>query len=207
MDQQQEQLEAIQGIRTLMERAARFHALSGMAGVIVGMIALAGTAAIYLFLDLSPSDTEYLEKAVEVPRFDYFLLGDALIVLTLALLTGGFMAIRKAKKMQLPLWDATARRLVFNLFIPLITGGVFSLILFDKGYIYLLAPVTLIFYGLALVNASKYSINEIRYLGLWEILTGLIASYFIDYGLLAWAFGFGILHIIYGVVIYYKHEQ
>jgi hypothetical protein len=206
MNEHREQLEAIQGIRTLMERSSRFSALSGLAGVIIGMIALAGVGIFYSMLDLHPLDPGYFNKISEESGSYGFLFQDAGIVLTMALLTGIVMAKRKARKMHLPLWDATAQRLIINMLIPLVTGGIFCIILAGQRHPELLAPVTLLFYGLALVNASKYSINEIRYLGLWEIATGLIASYYIDYGLLAWAFGFGILHIIYGIVIYYKHE-
>jgi vacuolar-type H+-ATPase subunit I/STV1 len=175
--------------------------------VIIGMIALAGVWIFYSMLDLHPLDPGYFNKLSEDPGAHAFLVQNAGIVLLMALLTGIMMAKRKARKMHLPLWDATARRLIVNMLIPLLTGGIFCIILSDQQHPELLAPVTLIFYGLALVNASKYSINEIRYLGIWEIASGLVASYYIDYGLLAWAFGFGILHIIYGIVIYYKHEQ
>lgn len=207
MNEQQQQLEALRDIRTLMERSSRFDALSGLAGVLIGIYALAGTAVFYVVSGLNPADPRYVQMLEAKPRLFQFLITDGLLVLASALMTGSLMAMRKARKMQLPLWDATARRLLINMLIPLFTGGIFCVILISHGHLALLAPVTLMFYGLALVNASKYSISDIRYLGTWEIAMGLLASYFIDFGLLFWALGFGLLHIVYGIAIYLKYEK
>ena len=97
--------------------------------------------------------------------------------------------------------------MLFNFMIPLITGGIFSLTLLSQGFYGFVAPATLIFYGLALVNGGKHTLNDIKYLGLSEIAVGLVALYFVGYGLLFWAFGFGILHIIYGTVMYFKYDR
>ena len=128
-------------------------------------------------------------------------------VLGLSLLTGMALTQRMAKKQGRKIWDNTAKQLVFSLAIPLSTGGLFLLILLFKGLIGIIAPSTLIFYGLALISASKHTISDIKYLGFAEIITGLFATYFIGYGLFFWAFGFGLLHIIYGVWMYLKYEK
>lgn len=91
--------------------------------------------------------------------------------------------------------------------IPLFAGGIYCLVLYNHRQLALIAPATLIFYGLALVNASKYTINDIRNLGIAILVTGLVASAMVDYGLLFWAFGFGILHIVYGMTIHNKYEK
>ena len=109
--------------------------------------------------------------------------------------------------MNQPLWNHQTKRLLINLLISLATGGIFSFILLLKGFIGLVAPITLLFYGLALVNASKYTLSEIRSLGLLEIALGLISTYYIGYGLLFWAVGFGALHIVYGVLMHLKYEK
>ena len=114
---------------------------------------------------------------------------------------GIFLSTRKAKKNNQKIWDLQTKRLLINLLIPLITGGIFCLILLFNGYVGIIAPLTLIFYGLALVNASKYTLKEVRSLGIAEIILGLIATYFIGYGLLFWSVGFGLLHIIYGIIM------
>ncbi len=212
MNQQQEQLDAIRDIRNLMERSSRFSSLSGLAGVVVGILALGAILAAYLLLGITPLEQGYytlLNNESPIAGYTIFTLlaADFGFVLLLSLLTGIYMSARKARKQNLPAWDATAKRMLLNLFIPLVTGGIYCLILLYHGQTALVLPATLLFYGLALLNASKYTINDIRYLGVLEVGLGLIASYFTDYGLLFWAFGFGILHIIYGISIYFTYEK
>ena len=212
MNKQQEQLDAIQDIRTLMERSSKNLALSGLAGVIVGILAIACIVTAYLILGLSPDMPGYFnliinKSGVANSANTLFLLTNFGLVLIASVSTGIFMSGRKAKKLGLPVWDLTTQRLLINMAIPLAAGGLYCLLLIYHLQIALVAPATLIFYGLALLNASKYTINDIRYLGIIEVATGLLATYFIDYGLLFWAFGFGILHIVYGVSIYFKYEK
>ncbi|MBL7760291.1 MAG: hypothetical protein JNK08_06310 [Sediminibacterium sp.] len=211
MDKNQEHLEAIRDIRTLMERSSRFLPLSGLSGILIGVWALVCTAIAYSLLGISIQDPGYHTLLLENGQLSTskfpLLLADFMVVLIIALSTGMFMAMRKAKKMNLPVWDATARRMLTNLAIPLVAGGLYCLILLYRGEISLIAPATLLFYGLALLNASKYTINEMRFLGILEISTGLLGTLFADFGLLFWALGFGILHIVYGILIYYKYEK
>jgi len=212
MDKKQDQLAELREIRNLMERSSRFLSLSGIAGIIVGVIAIAGVAAAYAFLGLGLNEPGYYQfsagqNVAEVTEAYTFLFADFMAVLLLSLFTGIYFAVRNAKKQGLPVWDATASRLLINMMIPLAAGGIYCLILFYHGHLALIAPATLIFYGLALINASKYTINDIRYLGIIEVAVGLAASIYIDYGLLFWAFGFGILHMVYGIKIYFKHER
>lgn len=212
MDEQQEQLETLREIRSLMERSSRFISLSGLSGVIAGIAAIAGVAAAYFHLGLSPNDPGYYRFAADEsgtpdPAVYTILLVDAILVFIVALLAATLLAMKKARKQGQSIWDATAKRLLVNMAIPLVAGGIYCLTLFYHGQIALIAPATLIFYGLALLNASKYTYNDIRYLGIMEIITGLIASVVVEYGLLLWAFGFGVLHIVYGITVYYKYEK
>jgi uncharacterized membrane protein len=212
MNQQQEQLDAIRDIRNLMERSSRFSSLSGLAGIMVGILALVAIVAAYLLLGIAPFEKGYYtflnnESALAGYTYCTLLAVDFGSVLLLSLLTGIYLSVRKARKQNLPVWDLTAKRMLLNLLIPLVTGGIYCLILLYQGLPALVLPATLLFYGLALLHASKYTINDIRYLGVLEVGLGLIASYFTDYGLLLWAFGFGILHIIYGISIYFKYEK
>ena len=212
MDNKKEQLDAIQDIRALMERSSRFLSLSGLAGIAIGVVAIIGITAAYLYMGITPSEPAYYALAlneygeVKGPIFS-FLFADFILVLIISLIVGVYFSMRKAKKQALPVWDATAKRLLINLAIPLIAGGIYCLILLFHGHLELVVPATLIFYGFALLNASKYTINDIRYLGMLEIVIGLITSFFVGYGLLFWVVGFGVLHIVYGIVIYYKYEQ
>ncbi|MEL7003245.1 MAG: hypothetical protein AAFN93_11000 [Bacteroidota bacterium] len=207
MEKEPNYLQDISEIRNIMERSSKFLSLSGLSGVLIGTYALIGAYAAY--------KVSYFSDQLIYPDIVRHRLSDNVIsllligltVLVLAVSTSFILAHRKAKKQGEKIWDHKAKRLAVNLLLPLATGGIFIVILFTKGLIGLIAPTTLIFYGLALVNGSKYTYEEYRYLGIGEIVLGLIASYLIGYGLLFWALGFGVLHILYGAVMYFKYEK
>lgn len=212
MNHQQEQLDTLREIRALMERSSQFLSLSGLSGVIAGLAALAGVAAAYWYLGLSITDPGYYKRATGAngapdASFYTFLAIDIAIVLLVALAASFILTIKKARQQKQPVWDATAKRLLINMLLPLLVGGLYCLVLLYHQLIAFIAPATLLFYGLALINASKYTVTNIRYLGLMQIVTGLVASVQIEYGLLFWAFGFGVLHIAYGITMYFKYDK
>jgi hypothetical protein len=211
MKHNQEPIQQLTEIRDLMERSSKFISLSGFSGVFAGIFALIGAGIAFFWLDFDQQyfhiQRYFLEMSYLKLAFSWHLIIlDAGIVLFLALLSGTFFSIRKARKKGLKIWDSSARRMLVSLMIPLATGGIFCLILWYHRMVYFIAPVTLLFYGLALLNASKYTYSEVRILGISELFLGLLASFFIGYGLLFWAFGFGVLHIIYGMLMYFKYE-
>lgn len=204
-------IETLAEIRQLMERSSRFISLSGLSGVFAGVYALAGAYVAYHYLHLS-SDQSNLSKYLDESHslrtdFVLFFIMDAAIVLVLAVGTGIFFTTRAARKDGNSIFDATAIKLLINLCIPLTIGGVFCLAFIYHGTYGFIAPAMLIFYGLSLVNASKYSREDIRYLGFMEILLGLISSFLIGYGFLFWSLGFGVLHIVYGTYMYLKYGK
>ncbi len=212
MEHQQEQLEALKDIRSMMERSSRFLSLSGLAGIVVGLIAIAGVMVAYSFLGIQIDEPGYFNLIVDQngainSNVYQFLFTELILLLVIALATAIYLAMRNAKAKKLPVWDATAKRLLINMAIPLGAGAVYCYILLYHGHIALIAPVTIIFYGLSILNASKFTFHDIRSLGVIEIIIGLIASVYVDYGLLFWAFGFGVLHIVYGLYIYFKYEK
>ena len=138
-------------------------------------------------------------------EFERVILIIAIVTLSLSIGIAVLFTVNKAKKTNQQLWDKQSKRFLINLFIPLIAGGILCLILLLHGFIALVAPLSLIFYGLALLNASKYTLAELRSLGISEIILGLFAAQFIGYGLLFWSLGFGILHIIYGIIMHIRH--
>lgn len=209
MNATDDQLKALGEMRDLMNRSSRFLSLSGLSGICAGIFALIGAAAAWLYL-YSDSAIDYQPQArtlLSVNRFYLFFFVDAGLVLFFSLIAGWYFSNRRAKKAGLRLFDETALRLLANLFIPLAAGGLFCLALLYYNVIGLIAPATLIFYGLALLNASKYTVNDIRYLGICQVIIGLVATMFIYHGLIFWAIGFGVMHIIYGIVLYYKYER
>lgn len=213
MESQKTPSETLNEIRSLMERSSRFISLSGLSGVAAGLFAIFGAALVYLYLDMIPFGGKklYYVKAIHSSKWGMnyitFFLLDALFVLTGAIACGIFFTTRKAKQKGQKIWDALSQRLLVNLMVPLITGGIFCLGLFYHGFFGFLAPTTLVFYGLALVNASKYTLHDIRNLGYCEIILGLLSLFFLGYGLEVWVIGFGFLHIIYGSLMYWKYER
>jgi hypothetical protein len=140
-------------------------------------------------------------------KFITFTILNFSLVLIISLSAAWYFTSRKAKKNQQALWDGSTRRLLINLGIPLITGGIWCLILLLKGNPELVAPSTLIFYGLALINGSNFTLRDIRSLGILEIALGLVASFYLYHGLLFWAIGFGVFHIGYGTFMYFKYDR
>jgi len=209
---QNNHLDQLQEIRSMMERSSRFISLSGLSGVIAGSAALAGVFAAYKYFGQLKSfylrnDRIYEASGSFTQDFLAFLFVDALLVLVVAIGFGVFFTTRRAKKKGQAVWGPTSFRMMTSLAIPLITGGLFCLILLLNGYLKLILPCTLIFYGLGLVNASKYTLRDIHYLGITEIIIGLIASVYPKHGMLLWATGFGLMHIVYGTIMYFKYER
>lgn len=194
-------------IRNMMEQSTRFISLSGTSGISAGIIALAGAAVAYYLFNKSGINYFDGERNMYPQELVKELIILALLVLASALAAGIYFTVRKSRRNKLSVWNKASKNLVTALFIPLITGGIFCLILLYHGLFYLIAPATLIFYGLALINAGKYTFGDITNLGYVEILLGLLSSVFTGYGLLSWAIGFGVLHIIYGIVMYRKYEN
>ena len=191
-------LEELREIRSMMERSSRFISLSGLSGVFAGVFALIGAGAAYAYL----TEPRYYRQV----DFYTFFFVDALSVLTLSLAAGVYLTTRQARRKGQKIWDATSQRLLVNLFIPLVTGGIFILALVRWAPV-LVAPATLVFYGLALINGSKFTLHDVRYLGFCQIVLGLVCAFYVHYGLFFWAFGFGLLHIADGAAMYYKYER
>lgn len=206
---EQQHLETLSDIRRMMERSSRFISLSGLSGVFAGIAALAGAWIAYGWLDayyFRWNTSGLFSKAeFDLLRLKLVVLG--FIIMALALAGGIYFTWRRAKRNSLPFWDITSRNVLINALIPMIAGGAFIAgLLYNKQEV-LVAPVCLVFYGLALVNASKYTLSEIRYLGIAEIILGILNLFFLRRGLYFWALGFGVLHVVYGVVMWYKYER
>jgi hypothetical protein len=198
-------LEDLKEIKQLMHKSSKFISLSGLSGIMAGVYALGGSYWAYKLLE---NKTVYIRdystnNVLLVKQLLFIALG----VAVLAICTAYILSKNKAKKNGEKLWEATTKYLLVDLAIPLITGGIFGLILLYHEHFGVIAPITLIFYGLALVSASKYTLNTIKYLGISEIVVGLLSAFYVGYGLYFWAFGFGVLHIIYGVAMYIKEKQ
>lgn len=195
-------LQDISEIKMMMNKSSQFISLSGLAGILAGVYALIGA---YVANQLLMNHNSYY-ITLESRTFQLIVL-TAFLVLVLSVVTATILTFGKAQKEGEKVWNATSKRMIINFLIPLATGGIFALILLRNEIYGLIAPVTLIFYGLACVNASKYTFRDVRYLGITVIILGLLATEFSGYALEFWALGFGVCHILYGSIMYYKYDR
>ena len=194
-------------IRSLMERSSKFISLSGLSGILAGCYALVGAALAYLLIYKGEARIYDALNLHTYPQTLYYLFFIALGILMLSIATGFILTSRKAKRKGQPIWSNTIRLLIFNMATPLLVGGILILIFIYRGYYGIVASTSLIFYGLSLVGAGNFTFTMVKYLGLCEIILGLIAACIPGYGLLFWAIGFGVLHIVYGSIMYLKYDK
>jgi hypothetical protein len=208
-NQSADSLQDLKDIRRIMERSSRFISLSGLSGVAAGICALVGVFFANQFLNnyYGSYNSKGFFSGDDFSKLKIRFTLLAAVVFAVAFISSFYLTWRKAKKQGLPIWDHTTKRLAWNMMVPLITGGFFILGMLRYDAWLFVAPACLIFYGLALVNASKYTLNDIRYLGYCEIVLGLINMFIPGYGLWIWAIGFGVLHIVYGIVMWRKYER
>ena len=201
MEENHKYLEDISEIRKVMDRSSRFLSLSGWSGILAGLYALAGVLVARFLM--------YRDGVCSIPTNDtmveLFLLGGA--VLALAVGTAVVLAYRKAHWSGIQFWSGVTRRLLVNMFVPLAAGGAFILTAYYKGYWDLILPSTLIFYGLALINVSKFTITELWSLGLIQLVLGLAACWIPQHAHWLWGAGFGVLHIVYGTLMWARYER
>ncbi|MBV8326049.1 hypothetical protein [Chryseobacterium sp.] len=198
--------EDLSHIRSMMERSSRFISLSGLSGVVAGVTALLGAGYVYYAMErekvsyISGNRIAYTSSLVQ----ELILTG--IIVLIIAVFSGYIFTANKSKKKGLKIWDATTKRLLVTFAVPLAAGGLFCGALIIHELFVWIAPVTLIFYGLALVGAERYTLPDVKYLGYCEMALGLIAAFILGWGLFFWSVGFGVLHIVYGLIMHKKYK-
>jgi len=198
--------EDLSHIRSMMERSSRFISLSGLSGVFAGLAAIAG--AIYVYFAFQREGIDYFagQRNIFSAGLVNELIVTGTVILLVAILSGYFFTASKSRKKGLKIWDATTKRLLTTFAVPLVAGGVFCLALLYHHLYVFIAPATLIFYGLALVSAERYTLTDIKYLGYCQIVLGLISLFFLGWGLVTWTIGFGILHVVYGLIMHKKYK-
>jgi voltage-gated potassium channel Kch len=197
-------LQDLSEIRSLMERSSKFISLSGLSGISAGVIATLG--GIFTYFNLMPLDKAGIIYYDNILVFRLMLIGGA--VLVLALVSSIFFTVRKARLKGIKVWTSSSKRLLESMAIPLVSGGLFCLFLLQSAP-HLLDAATLIFYGLALLNASKYTFDDIKIVAYIQISLGLLAGFATHWSisLLFWTLGFGVVHIVYGFIMYNKYDK
>lgn len=208
MKESRDYIQDIAEIRSMMERSSKFLSLSGWAGIMAGIYALAGAWIAYSVYSFHPDKIVYNTiPSGSLPAGLLKVILLALLILILSIGTAIVLSYKKADRRGEKVWNATSRRLLVHMGIPLFAGGMLILILLSKGLIGLLAPMTLLFYGLALYNASKFTFDDLKFLGIIQMGLGLLSAWYIEYSLLFWAVGFGLVHIIYGIYVHLRYER
>ena len=209
MKEEQKHIEALHDIKDMMNRSSRFISLSGLSGISAGICALAATIYIWPVWLSVRGKLLATDEVQTYPSTDVqsLLITTGIVTFLAALLLALLFTWLRSKKTNTSIWGSTAKRLMINTAIPLLAGGFVTFRLLELDLVGLIAPSCLIFYGLALLNGSKYTVSEIRWLGICQIVLGLVNLWFIGYGLIAWAIGFGALHILYGALMWWKYER
>lgn len=194
-------------IKSMMERSTRFLSLSGLAGILAGTYALLAAAFAYYWIYYpNPPFGFEISDSYEKGILTNLMI-TALVVLGLAIGSAWFLSQKKSKRNSHKLWTPASKRFVQALFIPVLVGGLFCVAIIHQGYLILVAPATLIFYGTGLLNASHFTLSDIKYLGYCQLILGVIGAFSPEYGLILWTLGFGVLHIIYGTMMYFKYDR
>jgi len=207
MSDKQQPLQDLHHIKQMMERSSRFISLSGLSGVSAGLCALCGawfaSKEINCWLEGDCELNNLLGKLKLINN----LVWIAVITFIAAFISAFIFTYIRSKKNNTPIWGNTTLRLFWNTLIPLLAGGAFLWRMMQLGQYEFVAPGCLLFYGLALVNASKYTLGEIRFLGYGQLMLGVMNLWYLGYGLYFWTIGFSFLHIIYGVIMWWKYEK
>lgn len=207
MEENRTAAQELQHIRSIMEKSSTFLSLSGLSGVVIGILALIASFVLSSFFH-----TWFPGKAVLASFFQdrglvlffcVFMAG----LLLLALFTAFLFTLLKARRKNHAFGDGVSIRFAVQLFIPLAAGGAFIAAILYQGLGTLILPAMLMFYGLALINAAKYTLHDIGILGVFELILGAAAAFWTEGALLLWTGGFGLMTFIYGIIMYVKYEK
>ena len=214
MEQNEQLANTLQDIKQMMEKSSRFISLSGLSGIAAGCCALIGAGAAYTVLqNAGYSPVDYTSSQVVInERFGRSYVDQSLLIIAALTFAAAFVSAflftyLRCKKSGIPVWNTSSRRLTFSALIPMAVGGIFLLKLLSENNYQFIGPGCLIFYGLAVLNGSKFTLQEVRYLGYGLLLLGLINLWLPGMSIFLWAIGFGLLHIIYGTIMWSKYEK
>lgn len=195
-------LKDISEIKSLMNKSSRFISLSGLSGILAGIYALFGAG--YAYWLVPKSERGYLILDGEIFRL---IIIDLLVIGALSIGTAILLTTQKAKKNDEKIWDSLTKRLLTSFIVPLVAGAIYIIIILNQQKYGQTGALMLLFYGLALLNASKYTLGDVKYLGYTEIILGLLCAIYPGLGFWFWVLGFGFMHIIYGAIMYIKYDR
>jgi hypothetical protein len=213
-------------IQRIMERATLFTLLPGAAAVVGGLMVLAGCAVSYgMIRSLDFADILYASPNNQVIFcLMWFAIGVIGLVVEVVTTT------QAAAKYQLAPADRPLRVAAFSLtpsvvvaivltakFLLPINATAWQMLLHwdfnmplmpTAEEIQYIVPIWMMLYGTGVYTAGLFSIRPPRVLGVTFIATGIVALLcFPQYGVVAAALSFGLLHIVFGLYIVNKQRQ
>ncbi len=189
----------------MMEQSSRFISLSGLAGVCAGIFSLIASAYVYNLLGGYTVDFDALSISAQKSLFKE-IAQIALDTLVLSFVAAAYFTTRKSKAQGLRIWTRATNQMLLHMGVAVLAGGVVCLAFYVNHTLYYIAPASILFYGLGLLSASQSTYGDIKYLGMLDVLIGLIAFFDYENSLLYWMMAFGVLHIVYGLIMYKKYK-
>ena len=180
--------ENLQFIRETMERSTSFTAVPGYGGMLMGATAIAAAVV--------ASYQVYLVNSLAI------WLGEAALAFAIGLLA----MWQKSKLAGQSLFSTPAKKFAFGFTPPLLAGVIITLGLWRNEHYYVLAPVCIICYGVAVICGGAFSARVVPVMG-WCFMAVGTAAFLLpsSYGNLMMGLSFGALHMIFGAVIARKY--
>lgn len=194
-------------IKSMMERSTRFLSLSGFSGILAGIYALAASGMAWYWIYFPNSSWSAGTESLTFKDLLNRMLMLGLGTLIAAVGSAYLLSKKKGAGNAQPFWSPASKRFLQSLFLPVALGGFFCFALLHESAFELIPAAMLLFYGIGLVQSAQFTLGEIKNLGITQVILGLLAAFFPEYGLLCWALGFGLFHVIYGTLMYFRHER
>ena len=171
-------------IRQTMERATAFTAVPGWGGVGMGVLALAAATV----------------AETRITRTEWLITWLATSALGLTL--GGWTMASKARRAGTTVFSYSGRRFVLSYVPPLLVGALLTGVLVRAGLWSALPGTWLLLYGTGVVTGGAFSVRVVPLMGLCFMVLGAAALFSpASWGNLLMAAGFGLLHIVFGLII------
>lgn len=182
---QEHAYENLRVIRDAMERAGSFTSIPGWGGFIIGLTAL---GAAYVGAG-----------RVTEPRA---WLNIWLIEAGVASVIGAVTIWLKWRRAATPFMSGAAKRFFISYFAPMIAGAILTATIAHRGAFDVLPSLWLLLYGTAFVSSGAFSIRVIPVMGLCYMALGVFAAMVrLPVGNIILGAGFGLLHVVFGLII------
>jgi len=197
----EEIIKNIDYIKGIVESSNRYTNVSGLAGILSGVLALTGCIISYYLLDSFNLTAPLIQSKL-------LLLGILwLIIFTGAVVLQVVFTVYKAHKIGVQPWTKLSHQIVFALLPGLLAGAILTLYLVKYNQPVFIPGVWILLYGVGIAASGIFSIIAVRLLGWAFILTSTLPLFvYPECGLIFMALTFGVYHIIYGLVVAIKYR-